>query len=155
MTPILKTKKPVAPPGLPDSEGPLEHLNSGNLQPFTRVRVTPMLEFAGFHAVLCRTLLTQMLEFACPSRILPGGSVVHRCHTGDLCQVGLRPLDQLPDQVQHDERRRKAEAVFREANNAAVLNELYSSPEVDAARRSSRGEHREDAKGVGDYHEPT
>lgn len=37
------------------------------------------------------------------------------------------------NQVQHDQRRRKAEAAFREAKNAAVLNELYFSPEVDAA----------------------
>jgi hypothetical protein len=29
-----------------------------------------MLKLAGFHAGLCRTLLTQMLEFAAPSPIL-------------------------------------------------------------------------------------
>ena len=35
-----------------------------------------MLEFAGFHAGLCRTLLAQMLELAGTPAAMPGGSAI-------------------------------------------------------------------------------
>jgi hypothetical protein len=35
-----------------------------------------MLEFAGFHAVLCRTLLAQMFELAGIPAAMPGGSAI-------------------------------------------------------------------------------
>jgi hypothetical protein len=65
----------VAPPGLepkaaegnqdsPDPEGPLEHPEFQQLATIYASSCHPMLEFDGFRAVLCRTLLTQMLDLA-------------------------------------------------------------------------------------------
>jgi|SRR4051812_38533319 hypothetical protein len=48
----------------PDPEGPLKHPEFQQLATVYASSCHPMLEFAGLHAVLCRTLLTQMSEFA-------------------------------------------------------------------------------------------
>jgi hypothetical protein len=52
-----------------------------------------MLEFAGFHARLCRTLLTQMSEFVTPlgqslDREVPGAGAIH-CGSVDLLLAQL------------------------------------------------------------------
>jgi hypothetical protein len=51
----------------PDPEGPPEPPKFQQLAVFYASSCHPMLGFAGFHAVLCRTLLAQMSEFAGPS----------------------------------------------------------------------------------------
>jgi hypothetical protein len=48
----------------PDPEGPLQPAEFQQLATIYASSCHPMLEFDGFYAVLCRTLLTQMLEFA-------------------------------------------------------------------------------------------
>jgi hypothetical protein len=65
----------VAAPGLepqaaegnqdsPDPEGPLKPAEFQQLATIYASSCHPVLEFAGFRVVLCRTLLTQMFEFA-------------------------------------------------------------------------------------------
>jgi hypothetical protein len=57
-------RRPEANQDSPDSEGPQYPPEFQQLAAVYASSCHPMLEFAGSRAVLCRTLLTQMLEFA-------------------------------------------------------------------------------------------
>jgi hypothetical protein len=62
-----------------------------------------MLEFAGFHAVLCRTLLTQMSEFAArdsPSAKLPIISLPSVTRTAPFIRVA--ELAQALPELRHE-----------------------------------------------------
>jgi len=65
--PRFELPPPGSNQGSPDPEGALKHPKFQQLATLYASSCHPMLGFAGFHAGLRRTLLTQMVEFVTPS----------------------------------------------------------------------------------------